>query len=115
MSSDEKEEWFMAMSEALLFLPAPGRAGEENDAVDATTVLLMQALEDLRLADQVEHALRATGYAPLRGVEVTVQSRLAILRGRVPSNYLKQVAQEAAQAVPGVRQVRNDLVADRPS
>jgi osmotically-inducible protein OsmY len=92
-SSNEKEEWSMAQSAALL---------------------RQQSQEDLCLAERVERALRATGYGPLRGIEVTVHARLVILGGRVPSYYLKQVAQTTALAVPGARQVRNDLDVGRP-
>jgi hypothetical protein len=76
--------------------------------------LLPQSQEDLCLAERVERALRATGYGPLRGIAVTVQARLVILGGRVPSYYLKQVAQTTALAVPGACQVRNDLDVSRP-
>jgi osmotically-inducible protein OsmY len=75
----------------------------------------MQTEETLCLVERVQRALRATGYAPLRGIEVVVHARLVILAGRVPSYYLKQVAQETALAVPGTHQVRNDLDVARPS
>jgi osmotically-inducible protein OsmY len=66
-------------------------------------------LEDLSLVERVKRALRVNGYGPLRCIEVAVQSRLVILRGRVPSYYLKQIAQTVALAVLGTHQVRNDL------
>jgi osmotically-inducible protein OsmY len=65
--------------------------------------------EDLCVAERVERALRATGYPPLRAVEVSVCGQLVILRGRVPSYYMKQFAQAAALALPGVRELRNDV------
>jgi osmotically-inducible protein OsmY len=99
----------MAQSAARPILPACERAGEEMDAVQGTALLLRQSQEDLRLAQRVERALGATGCGPLRGIEVTVQARLVILVGRIPSYHLKQVAQATALAVPGARQVRNDL------
>jgi hypothetical protein len=71
--------------------------------------------EDLRLADRVERAPRATGHGPPRGVEVTARARLVILGGRVPRDDLEQVAQAAAMAVPGARQVRDVLDVSRPS
>jgi osmotically-inducible protein OsmY len=77
-------------------------------------LLLEQSQEDRCLAERVERALRATGYGPLRGIAVTVQARLVLLGGRVPSYYLKQVAQTAALAVAGARHVRNDLEVGRP-
>ena len=81
----------------------------------SAALLRQQSQEDLCLAERVERALRATGYGPLRGIEVTVHARLVILGGRVPSYYLKQVAQTTALAVLGARQVRNDLDVSRPT
>jgi osmotically-inducible protein OsmY len=95
--------------------PARERTVEETDAAQRTALPRQQAQEDLRLAECVERALRASGYGPLRGIEVTVQARLVTLGGRVPSYYLKQVAQTAALAVPGAGLVRNDLDVVRPS
>jgi osmotically-inducible protein OsmY len=76
---------------------------------------MAQSLEDLHLAERLGLALRATGYGPLRDVEVTVQARLVILAGRVPSYYLSQVAQATALAVSGTHHVQNDLEVGRPS
>ena len=105
----------MAQSAVRLILPARDRTGEETDAARGKALPLRQSQEDLCLAERVERALRATGYGPLRGIEVTVRARLVILGGRVTSYYLKQVAQTTALAVPGARQVRNDLDVGRPS
>jgi osmotically-inducible protein OsmY len=71
-------------------------------------------MQDLRLAELVERALGATGYGPLRNIEVTANEQLVMLGGPVPSYYLKQVAQAAALAVVGVHQVQNNLVVPRP-
>jgi osmotically-inducible protein OsmY len=90
-------------------------ADQERDPVQAPAALLHQALEDLRLAERVEQALRATRYGPLRGIEVAVQARLIILRGQVPSYYLKQAAQAIALAVPGAHELRNHLDVSRPT
>ena len=105
----------MAQSAALLTLPARERIDEEIDAARGVALLPQRSKEDLCLAECVERALRATGYGSLRGIEVTVHARLVILDGRVPSYYLKQVAQTTALAVPGACQVRNDLDVSRPS
>jgi len=53
--------------------------------------------------------LRATGYLPLRDLEIFAAEGFVTLRGRVPSYYLKQVAQAAVLALPGVDAVRNEL------
>ena len=103
----------MTQSAAPLIQPARERTGEETEAAQGTT--LQQSQENLCLAEHVERALCATGYGPLRDIEVLVQAQLVILGGRVPSYYLKQVAQTTALAVAGARQVRNDLDVTRPN
>jgi osmotically-inducible protein OsmY len=65
-----------------------------------------QCLEDLSLAERV---MRATGYGALRNIDVHVYRSYVILGGRVPSYFMKQVAQMTALTVPGARHVRNDL------
>jgi osmotically-inducible protein OsmY len=94
--------------------PQPG-SGAEKEPFPSSTRLQAQSLEDLPLAERGERALRATGYAPLRGVKVTALGQMVILGGRVPSYYLKQVAQATALSLPGVGQVRNDLEVGRPT
>ncbi len=98
----------MANSAALLVLPCR-RHGREAKHADQAALLAAQSLVDLCLAERIERALRATGYSPLRAVAVAVCGRLVILRGRVPSYYLKQLAQAAAMEVAGVGEVRNDV------
>ena len=105
----------MTQSAVPLIQPARERTSEETEAAQGTTLLPKQSPEDLCLAEHVERALCATGYGPLRDIDVTVYSRFVILDGRVPSYFLKQVAQTTALAVPGAHQVRNDLEVGRPS
>ena len=93
-------------------LPTPGRCShrdEEKHSLPASCALLTRNLEDLHLAEGIERALRATGYGALRTIEVAVHARIVRLVGRVPSYYLKQVAQVTALAIPETQQVRNDL------
>lgn len=61
------------------------------------------------VAGEIELALRATGYQSLRSVKTRVAEGLVILRGRVPSYYLKQKAQTVVLEVPGVTEVQNEL------
>lgn len=105
----------MAQSDALLILPTCTHPDEEKDALQTTTLLLTQNREDLRLAERVEGALRATGYGCLRAVLVSVSARVVLLRGRVPSYYLKQIAQVTALAVPGAHQIHNGLDVVQPT
>ena len=86
------------MAESAALCPLPCRP----DAV------LAESAEDFGLAQRVVRALGATGYLPLRAVEVSVHGRVTFLQGQVPSYYLKQLAQVCALAVPGVQELRND-------
>ena len=80
-----------------------------------TLTALTQSLELLRLAERIERALHTSGYGALRDVEVVVNARIVRLVGRVPSYYLKQLAQVTALAVPGIHQFHNDLNVIPPS
>ncbi len=62
-----------------------------------------------RLSEQIIQVLGATGYLPLRDLDIFAAEGFVILRGRVPSYYLKQVAQAAVLRLPGVDEVRNEL------
>ena len=64
---------------------------------------------DTPLAAAVLGALDKTGYGWLRRIAVVAEGGVAVLRGNVPSFYLKQMAQETVMAVPGVEGVRNEL------
>jgi osmotically-inducible protein OsmY len=108
----------MSKPNALVILPTGLTTADENDesdALEATARLLAEGLESLDLAERVERALRATGYPPLRAVQVTVHARRVILGGHVPTYYLKQVAQTTVLAVPGAEELQNDLDVDRPT
>lgn len=62
---------------------------------------------DAVLCDDVGSALRATGRVDLQHVEISAQSGEVCLKGRVPTYYLKQLAQATTQQVAGVRTVEN--------
>jgi osmotically-inducible protein OsmY len=99
----------MAQPAALLILPPCKHADDEMDAIQATASLLTRSLEGRRLAERIERALHATGYSALRDIEVSVNARIVHLVGRVPSYYLKQLAQATALAVPGTHAIHNDV------
>lgn len=91
-----------------------GRQMEFSSSVvpmaDAGTLYLArQTSHDRSLADQVKRVLDSTGYRALGATQVVVQRRVVILKGDVPSYYLKQVAQAVAMKVTGVRELRNDV------
>jgi osmotically-inducible protein OsmY len=94
---------------APMAVPSPQRGEAERDAGQPSASPVEQGLVDLCLAERVKRALRAAGYPPLRAVEACACGPLVVLRGRVASYYLKQVAQATALGVPGVGQLRNDV------
>jgi osmotically-inducible protein OsmY len=99
-----------------LAVPPSGHPDEESraDAVESASALA-QKVVDIDLAERVERALRISGYAPLRAIEVTVCAGVVILRGQVSSYHMKQLAQVIAMDVPVVRELRNDVEVVRPS
>jgi osmotically-inducible protein OsmY len=98
----------MSNSSALLYLQAELYTDDQQEA-QRTATFVAQCLEDLRLAERIERALRATGYSALRDIKITVHIQVVILEGRVPSFHMKQIAQSLAQSVPGTTRVQNDL------
>jgi osmotically-inducible protein OsmY len=69
----------------------------------------MQAPRCLSLAERVERALRANGYPALRTIEVSVEDRRVVLKGRIPSYYVKQMAQAVTLAVSEVQELSNEV------
>lgn len=66
-------------------------------------------VSDRTSAKRVMLALRATSYAPIHGIVCDVVEGIATLRGEVPSFFHKQIAQNIARHVPGIRDVVNTL------
>ena len=74
--------------------PAPARVLQrERDVPQATTPLLTQSLEDHRLAERIDYALRATGYGALRQ-----HPGLRHRSGRYPRGSSLQLLLEAGRA-----------------
>jgi osmotically-inducible protein OsmY len=57
----------------------------------------------------IRRALDTTSHGWLHLVAVVTDGDVVVLRGRVPSFYLKQLAQAIVLAVPGVEGLRNEL------
>ena len=64
------------------------------------------------LTRRVMEQLAGGSYAVLRNVECFEQEGRIVLRGSVPSFFLKQMAQSIVAKVPGVATVDNQLVVD---
>jgi osmotically-inducible protein OsmY len=65
--------------------------------------------EPFPLLDAVRSALNKTAHGWLQRVVVLVEGSVVVLQGKVPSFYLKQMAQATVMAVPGVEVLRNEL------
>jgi osmotically-inducible protein OsmY len=70
-------------------------------------VSLIQQRETLQAL--VELCMRHSGYQELRGVSCDFHEGVLTLRGRVPSYYLKQVAQSLVFDLDGVQELSNRL------
>ena len=65
---------------------------------------------------EVRQRLHARGYEELRSITCEYHEGMLILRGRLSSHYLKQLAQEAIRTQPGVTIIVNATdVATLPS
>lgn len=65
--------------------------------------------KDVRLRNSAKAAPRATGYGSLITIECDVHEGLVTLSGRVPSFYMKQVAQNAVMNLGNLNGIENRL------
>jgi osmotically-inducible protein OsmY len=62
---------------------------------------------DLSVAELAESCLRANAYLALKDISCCHEQGTLVLRGRLPTYYLKQVASAVVSGVPGVQRVVN--------
>ena len=67
------------------------------------------------IGSEAESRLRRSGYLALRDVSCDAHEGMLRLRGHLPSYYLKQLAQEIAFEVEGVRGVINQIEVIAPA
>jgi osmotically-inducible protein OsmY len=70
---------------------------------------------DEMLAEAVSEALCRSGNSWLKSVAISATDSLVILKGKVPTYYLKQLAQATVLKVPGVQLVRNEVEVGEPA
>jgi osmotically-inducible protein OsmY len=63
----------------------------------------------LGVAGWAEVRLRDNGYRVLKKISCEYREGVLTLRGRLPSYYLKQVAQETVARVAGVQRIDNQI------
>jgi hypothetical protein len=64
--------------------------------------------------DLIQDRFHRSPYLPLRYIECRLNDGVLILRGRVPTFYLKQLAQTIGHSLKGIRLVVNELRVDFP-
>jgi hypothetical protein len=70
---------------------------------------LFPSKRDEELGEAAQARLFRTPYHVMRRVDCSCQNGVLILRGRVPSYYHKQYAEEVVADLPGLRDVSNQL------
>jgi osmotically-inducible protein OsmY len=81
-------------------------------AAQRVTVAVIQRTQNDEIVQNALRELRARGYEGLLSVTCEHHEGMLVLRGCVPSYYLKQLAQEVASKVPGVKLVVNALTVE---
>jgi osmotically-inducible protein OsmY len=61
------------------------------------------------IAEEAERILGESAYSDLRHLTCDYQGGVISIRGRLPSYYLKQVAQAAVCRIEGVQRVLNEI------
>jgi osmotically-inducible protein OsmY len=79
----------------------------DEAGIDAST--RAAELANLDLFSRIDQALRTTGYSPLSNLHILAAAGIVVLRGAIPSYYMKQIAQAAVAGIPGIREVHNLL------
>jgi len=70
---------------------------------------------DFGLGELAESRLRSNSYLALKNVSCDCQAGVLVLRGRLPTYYLKQVATAVVAGLPGVRHIVNQIDVGAPA
>jgi osmotically-inducible protein OsmY len=85
-----------------------------EDPCSSVAVLPAEPASRSSLAQVAEQRLRSSPYLALRSVCCDEQDGALILRGSLPTYYLKQMAQAIVARVEGVEQVTNQIEVRAP-
>lgn len=78
-----------------------------NPALAATITRQPLFLDDL--VQEIDLALKRTGYPELFDIDVIVDGRDVLLRGRVPCYFMKQKAEFVTRSIPTVATLKSDI------
>jgi osmotically-inducible protein OsmY len=76
---------------------------------------MVEAPRSESVAQAAKARLCQNPYSPVQRVTCECRAGILILRGRVPTYYHKQIAQEAVSGLEGVEQVVNETEVVRPA
>jgi carbon storage regulator len=76
---------------------------------EADIAMASRAIRRTAIEEEAEDRLGRSGYLALRDIACEVREGVARLRGRLPTQYLEQVAQAIVAAVEGVMGVMNQI------
>jgi osmotically-inducible protein OsmY len=76
---------------------------------DSQATLRWPLIASAELASRIRGTYQLRGFHCLSRLSVAVEDGLVVLSGQVPTFYLKQIAQELARHVDGVREVANRI------
>ena len=80
-----------------------------NRTLDRSLPIGPDSRNRFEIGHEVEARFRRAGYLALRDVACDVRAGTVRLQGHLPTYYLKQVAQQVAGEVEGVRAVLNQI------
>lgn len=83
-----------------------------STAILPATTTRQPTFED-ELVQDIALALRRTGYLELFDIDVTVDGHDVLLRGCVPSYFMKQKAEFVTRSLPNVGTLKSDIEVTR--
>jgi osmotically-inducible protein OsmY len=66
-------------------------------------------------ADLAERSLRSNSYLALKNISCDLLDGVLVLRGCLPTYYLKQIAQEVVAHLEGVKRIENQIQVVTPA
>ncbi len=88
--------------------------GPSDVATQCVLLATRSGSQDEEIVQSTLKKLRSRGYNGLQSISCEHHEGMLVLRGCVPSYFLKQLAQEVAHKIPGVNMVVNSVSVDGP-
>ena len=104
-----------------LFYPCVGDLGDSDMQQAISTArapahdsYVLSTVAQSTVVQAARRLFEASPYLPLRGISCDHHEGALVLRGALPSYYLKQMAQESVVRLPGVLEIHNRIEVSRP-